>query len=139
MVGRVWPRHGHRGRLLNSVVRVLTKDAVVAKLNAALAQTSDVYVNAGVDENEYFERLRRSIRQHQCEPYLLSATVMPPAFPGIEPGRTITGYCVAKNEKAGYWLIYSPDADIFYCFWGTSESNLGAHGVLGSPLYCWSA
>ena len=118
---------------------MLTNDALAAKLNAALSQTSDVYVNAGVDENEYFEGLRQNIKEHQCVPYLVSATVMPPGFPNINLGTKISGYCVAKDETAGYWLVYSPEADTFYCFWGTTESNLGAHGVLGSPLYCWSA
>jgi hypothetical protein len=118
---------------------VLTNDALAAKLGAALSETSDVYVNAGVDQNEYFARLRKSIKEHQCVPYVVSATVMPPGFPNIEAGTKISGYCVAKDERAGYWLVYSPEADIFYCFWGTTESNLGAHGVLGSPLYCWSA
>src|SRR5712671_5838100 len=33
----------------NANVRVLTNDALLAKLNAALSETSDVYVNAGVD------------------------------------------------------------------------------------------
>jgi hypothetical protein len=35
--------------------------------------------------------------------------------------------------------VYQRAQDRFYCFWGESPSNLGAHGVSGSPLYCWSA
>jgi hypothetical protein len=112
---------------------------LAAKLDSALSETSDVYVNAGVDEGEYFERLRKSIKEHQCAPYLVSATAMPPGFPDIEPGAKIHGYCVAKDEETGHWLVYSPKDDTFYCFWGTTENNLGALGVFGSPLYCWSA
>jgi hypothetical protein len=94
---------------------VLTNDVLAVKLNAALSETSDVYVNAGVDANEYFEGLRKSIKEHQCAPYLVFATVMPPGFPNIKPGTKVSGYCVAKDEKAGYWLVYSPEADTFYC------------------------
>jgi hypothetical protein len=35
--------------------------------------------------------------------------------------------------------VYQPESDCFYCFWGTDLAALGAHGVFGSPLYCWSA
>jgi len=118
---------------------VLMANALAAKLDSALSETSDVYVNAGVDETDSFEHLRKSIKEHQCAPYLVSATVMQPGFPNIEPGTKISGYCVAKDEGTGNWLVYSPKADTFYCFWGTTENNSGAYGVLGSPLYCWSA
>jgi hypothetical protein len=119
--------------------RLLMTNALAAKLDSALSETSDVYVNAGVDEADYFESLRRNIKEHQCAPYLVSATVMPPGFPDIEPEAKISGYCLAKDEETGHWLVYSPKNDTFYCFWGDTENNLGAHGVLGSPLYCWSA
>lgn len=62
---------------------------------------------------------------------------MPPGFPRTAVGSSISGQCVAHN--AGYWLVYQPEQDRFYCFWGTDRNNLGAHGVFGSPLYCWSA
>lgn len=116
---------------------MLTNEALVAKLNAALSDTSGVYVNAGVDAASYIAELRQSIRQHACVPRRLSAKVMPPGFPDVETGAEVTGYCVAK--RAGYWLVYSPEKDTFYCFWGTDDQNLGAPGVFGSPLYCWSA
>ena len=112
-------------------------DPMVARLNVALIDTSGVYVNSGVDAASYFEKLRQDIKRHECQPYRVSAKVMPPGFPDIETGAELTGYCLAK--RAGYWLVYSPEKDRFYCFWGTDEQNLGAHGVFGSPLYCWSA
>ena len=118
---------------------MLTKGELLAKVNAALADTSGVYVNAGVDPAGYFETLRKSIERHRCAPFPLSATVMSPGFPDIEVGTKITGYCVAKDEKAGHWLVYDPERETFYCFWGKNEKSLGAHGVLGSALYCWSA
>lgn len=109
----------------------------IKKLEAALSNTSDVYVNAGVDEAAYFADLTDSIRRHICEPFQVSAKVMPPGFDDAAIGSTISGQCVARN--AGYWLIYLPEQDRFYCFWGTDSAHLGAHGVSGSPLYCWSA
>ncbi|MGB5080293.1 MAG: hypothetical protein WBO23_06085 [Burkholderiales bacterium] len=110
---------------------------MLEKLNAALNDTSDVYVNAGADAAKYFEKLRQDIRRHQCEPYRVTAKVMPPGFPDVELGSELSGLCVAKRD--GYWLVYAPESDKFYCFWGTDEQHLGAHGVFGSPLYCWSA
>lgn len=109
----------------------------IDKLEAALSDTSDVYVNEGVDEQSYFAELADSIRRHVCEPFPVTAEVMPPGFPDAEVGNTILGLCVAHKE--GYWLVYHPAQDRFYCFWGTDTEHLGAHGVFGSPLYCWSA
>lgn len=107
------------------------------KLEAALSDTSGVYVNSGVDEARYFAALADSIRDCICEPFQLSATVMPPGFPDYALGDVISGQCVAHSD--GYWLVYQPEQECFYCFWGESRSNLGARGVFGSPLYCWSA
>jgi hypothetical protein len=107
------------------------------KLEAALSDTGGVYVNSGVDPAEYFERLAASIRKHQCDPFLVSAVVQEPGFPDAAVGSNISGQCVAHSS--GYWLVYQPQQDRFYCFWGQDPSNLGAHGVIGSPLYCWSA
>lgn len=107
------------------------------KLEAALADTAEVYVNAGVDAESYLAELANSIRSKVCEPFLVSATVMPPGFPDAALGDVISGLCLA--HEAGYWLVYQPEMDRYYCFWGESPSNLGAHGVFGSPLYCWSA
>jgi hypothetical protein len=107
------------------------------KLEAALSETADVYVNAGVDPTAYFARLAANIRQHLCEPFHISAVVQEPGFPDAEVGSVISGQCVA--HAAGYWLVYQSQQDRFYCFWGQDPNNLGAHGVFGSPLYCWSA
>jgi hypothetical protein len=116
---------------------VLSDQAIAERLEAALAETTDVYVSAGVEPEAYFERLRNDILKHQCVPYAVSAQVMAPGFPGLNIGETLRGFCLAKNR--GYWLVYSPERDTFFCFWGSSEQNLGAHGVSGSPLHCWSS
>jgi len=114
------------------------QNELLAKLEASLADTSDVYVNAGVDAASYFEDLANDIRAHMCEPFEVTATVQPPGFPDAEVGSTICGLCLAHTE-AGYWLVYQPTQGRYYCFWGSSSTQLGAHGVFGSPLYCWSA
>ena len=110
---------------------------LLIKLERALTDTSGVYVGAGVDAKSYFSSLASDILAHICMPFPVSATVMHPGFPDAALGSTISGHCVA--HRVGYWLVYQPDQDRFYCFWGTDQSNLGAHGVFGSPLYCWSA
>jgi hypothetical protein len=108
-----------------------------AKLHAALAEESDVFTGHISDPAKYIANARERLIESECEPYFVSALVMPPAFPDHAEGETIGGYCVAKRE--GYWLVYSPEEDRFYCFWGTHERSLGAHGIYGSPLSCWLA
>ena len=112
-------------------------NSLLRKLEAALSDTSDVYVNSSVDTESYFADLAASIRKNVCEPFPVRARVMEPGFPDLAIGDVISGQCVA--HQAGYWLVYEPGQDRFYCFWGESSSNLGARGVFGSPLYCWSA
>jgi len=107
------------------------------KLEASLADTSDVYVGSGVDAPSYIARLADDLRASICDPFPISAAVMPPGFPEMALGDSIYGLCLAHRN--GYWLVYQPEQDRFYCFWGTDTNNLGAHGVSGSPLYCWSA
>ena len=109
----------------------------ITQLEAALSETSDVYVNAGVDAAAYYAQLVASIRQHTCTPFHVSAVVREPGFPDAAVGTSVSGQCVAQMD--GYWLVYQPEHDRFCCFWGQDQSNLGAHGVFGSPLYCWSA
>jgi len=111
--------------------------SALEKLLGSLDDTTNVYVPPDVDEATYFSELAQDIRNHTCEPFEVSATVMPPGFPDIPLGRTISGECVAQHD--GYWLIYSPEKDTFFCFWGEDEKHLGARGIFGSPLYCWSA
>jgi len=113
-------------------------DVLLTELEASLADASGVYVNSGVVAQAYFSDLAADLRSHACPPFPLTATVMPPGFPEAAVGTTISGQCVAHNSS-GYWLVYLPEQDQFYCFWGTDRRNLGAHGVAGSPLYCWSA
>ena len=112
-------------------------DPLLARLESAFTDTSDVYVASGLDAPEYFAALEADIRSHVCTPFPLSATVMPPGFPDFQVGEIVSGHCVAHN--AGYWLVYQTDRDAFYCFWGLDPADLGAPGVFGSPLYCWSA
>lgn len=102
-----------------------------------IAEPTTAYVNRGVDEDIYIEGLRQSVREAMCEPYPLEATVLEPAFPFAAIGDTLKGYCVAK--RSGYWLVRDPLRRTYYAFWGTVEDRLGAHGVFGDPLYCWSA
>ncbi len=115
----------------------MAETSPIEKLEKALSDTSDVYVNEGVDEQSYFAELAGSIRRHLCEPFQVTAEVMAPGFEDAKVGSTVSGWCVAHN--AGYWLVYNSAQDRFYCFWGTDAAHLGAHGVSGSPLYCWSA
>jgi hypothetical protein len=124
-------------RGLTQALDVQDTNPLLKKLEAALSDTSGVHVNSGVDAAGYFTALADNIRSNVCEPFPVSATVMPPGFPDMALGNVISGQCVA--HQAGYWLVYQPEHDRFYCFWGETPSNLGAHGVFGSPLYCWSA
>lgn len=112
-------------------------DSLLEKLEAALVDTSDVYVNKSSDAQIYFSVLASYIREHTCIPFQLSVTVMPSGFTDYSVGSKISGQCVARN--CGCWLVYHRDQDQLYYFWGSDKSNLGAHGVTGSPLYRWSA
>lgn len=113
-------------------------DSLRSKLENYLLDTTGVYVNDGVDAREYFESLKSEILASCCTPFTLKATVMSPGFPNAPIGSTITGQCVAY-KLTGHWLVYQPEHDVFYCFWGKDKNNLGAHGVFGGALYCWSA
>jgi hypothetical protein len=107
------------------------------RLEADLADTSGIIVPRGEVEAVYFEKLRASVRAHATAPDLVSATVVEPGFKHRPLGSTVRGYLLAKTE--GYWLVFEPDEGEYYCFWGTDPANLGAFGVCGNPLYCWSA
>lgn len=107
------------------------------KLESALGDTNGVYIGAQQYAEEYIAALRSDIRSRLCEPFPISAIVMAPGFPDVPVGSVLTGHCVAFRE--GCWLVYESEKDRFLCFWGTDENNLGAHGVYGNPLYCWSA
>ena len=113
------------------------KISLLEKLEAALSDTTGVYVSAGVDPATYYAQLAADIRGNTHDPFPVSAVVMPPGFSDADVGDRIFGQCVAHGE--GYWLVYQPEQETFYCFWGTDQSNLGARGVSGGPLYCWSA
>ena len=131
------PSRRRKRRGLTQALGVHVSNPLSAKLENALTDASGVYIGAGVDPQSFLAGLASNIREHSCAPFPISATVMSPGVPGATIGSTISGECVAHNS--GYWLVYQPEQDLFYCFWGTEQSNLGAHGVFGSPLYCWSA
>lgn len=116
---------------------MLTYAEALAKLDDAIPESGDVYINRGVDAKSYLARLESDLRAHLCEPFEVSAHVMQPGFPFAEAGEALHAYCIAHH--AGHWLAYQPHEDRFLCFWGEDVTNLGAHGVFGSPLYCWSA
>ena len=102
-----------------------------------ILKPTTAYTNRGIDEETYIEGLRESIRAAMCEPYPLAAIVREPAFPFAAIGETLEGFCVAKRD--GYWLVRDPQRGTYYAFWGTAENSLGARGVFGDPVYCWSA
>lgn len=102
-----------------------------------LSNTDDVYIGKNQNEEEYIKNNIHSIMEAKCGPFKIKATIMEPGFPGKEIGGEVEGYCLAHSN--GYWLIYQPEEKTFYCFWGSSKENLGAHGVYGDALYCWTA
>ena len=113
------------------------RDSRSDKLENSLLPAADVPIPRGVDSQSHLAALTEDLMGNICEPFTVSAAVMEPGFPDIPVGDSISGYCLAKRN--GYWLVYQPDQHRFYCFWGTEVGNLGAHGISGSPLYCWSA
>lgn len=113
-------------------------DSLLIELEAAQADTSGVFVNTGVDAQRYLSGLVADIRANTCSPFLLSATVMEPEFPGMAVGSSISGYCVA-HSSSGHWLVFQPERDQYYCLRGTDRENLGAHAVFGGALCYWSA
>ena len=113
---------------------IFNRAAAVRALDEALAgECADLYVPPNSD----VKSVEASIRAHLCEPMWLTATVEAPGFPFACVGEMLAGYCIAQAQ--GYWPIYQPNEQRFLCFWGTSSASLGAHGVVGNPLYCWSA
>lgn len=110
---------------------------LLSKVEAALDEAADVHIGPGIDRSSHLRELAESIRRNMCEPFPVCAVVMPPGFPDRAVGDEVRGLCFAVKD--GYWLVYQPEEDTFYCFWGQSADALGAHGVVGSPLYCWSA
>ena len=134
---RVAHRRAAKRSGLTQVLGALVIDAAIEKLERALSDRTGVYIGPGVDADSYFASLASDIRANACSPFPLSATVMAPGFPDVAVGELISGLCLA--HRAGYWLVYQSEQDRFCCFWGESRSNLGARGVFGKPLYCWSA
>ena len=107
------------------------------KMMSELSDSTGVYIAPGTDAKFYLQCLSDDIIKNQCEPFLAKAVVVAPGFPDLAEGSFVEGWCVARKD--GYWLVYHPGNDVFYCFWGSDVDDLGAHGVCGAPLYCWSA
>ena len=116
---------------------MLTTSEARTRFEAAIGSADDVFVGDGIDRAERLAELADDVRTNACEPFLVEAEVMAPGFPFAKVGETLAGYCIAFAN--GYWLVYQPNTDRFLCFWGDAPTALGAHGVFGSPLGCWSA
>jgi len=104
-------------------------------LERSFTDTGNVFTSHVDDPARYIADAIESIRSSRCEPFLLKAPVMEPGFEGKELGDIVEGYCLAHS--AGYWLVYHPKEEVFYCFWGLRRDSLGARGVTGSALECW--
>jgi hypothetical protein len=128
---------GHRGYRCFLQEAMMASFDPLARLDAQISDVSDVYVGAGQDAESYIAGLEQALREAVCAPFLVTAKVDEPGFPDANVGDTITGQCVAHSE--GYWLIYQSEKDRFMCFWGADVDSLGAPGIFGSPLGCWSA
>ena len=113
------------------------QEVLYERLERDLLTSTDVHIPPDVDKHAYLADLAADIRRSRCKPHALSALVMPPGLPGRSIGDVVTGVCVAS--RAGYWLVYDEGRDVFLAFWGEDPHGLGAHGVYGSALYCWSA
>lgn len=105
------------------------------RLEFALSETSGIIVPNGAEAEAFYESLRAALRSSACEPFLVKATVTGEDFPERLRGTAIEAYALAAS--GGYWLAYRPESDEFYCFWGESASELGAHLQSGPPLFLW--
>ena len=106
-------------------------------LESNFSETDDVYIGNDWDEESYIKGNIEGIRESKCDPFKLKAKVAEPGFPGKEIGDEIEGYCIA--HQSGQWLVYEPQENTFYCFWGVEPKYVAARGVSGSALYCWTA
>jgi hypothetical protein len=111
--------------------------SAVTRLESMIGDTDDVFVSRHENRVEYLRRLEEGLRKSLCEPFELRAQVTEIGINGFAVGDRITGTCVA--EANGYWLAYFADHDNFVIFWGADKEDLGAPGIEGSPLACWSA
>jgi hypothetical protein len=113
---------------------MLDRDGARRLLDAAIdAEGEGICVPPNADPT----KTRADIVANLCEPREVEAIVVEPGMPFADVGAKIKGICIA--HASGYWLVYQPAEERFLCFWGKDESNLGAHGVYGNPLYCWAA
>jgi len=106
-------------------------------LESNFSETDDVYIRSDWDEESYIRDNIESIRKAKCDPFKLTAKVAEPGFHDKEIGDEIEGYCIA--HQSGHWLVYVPEENTFYCFWGVEPKHVAARGVAGNALYCWTA
>lgn len=113
------------------------KTRALARFEEAIRETDDVFVSRHQNREEYLVGLETGLRDSLCHPFELSAKVTEPGLEGLKEGSLVSGMCIAASN--GYWLVYSPDRDTFLIFWGMQKDMLGAPGIEGSPLACWSS
>ena len=115
----------------------MSSNYAIQRFEELIGNSQDVFVSKHENRDQYLQRLEKGLRDSLCEPFELSAQVSELGIDGFDIGDRITGTCVAKSN--GYWLVYSHRHDSFVIFWGTQKEKLGAPGIEGSPLACWSA
>lgn len=112
-------------------------DIALRRFEEEISSTDDVFVSKHQNTSAYLTDLETGLRASMCAPFKISARVTEAGFEGVDLGDTISGTCIA--EANGYWLVYQPEWDSFVVFWGTQKDHLGAPGIEGSPLACWSS
>lgn len=115
----------------------MSSNYAIQRFEEQIGRSHDVFISKQESRDEYLHRLEEGLRDSLCEPFELSAQVTQLGIDGFVVGDRISGTCVAESN--GYWLVYSHRHDSFVIFWGTEKENLGAPGIEGSPLACWSA
>ncbi|WP_129588387.1 hypothetical protein [Solilutibacter silvestris] len=111
--------------------------SLLQKLDQDLGDGSEVYIHPSEDESQKLTDIRQHILDSACEPFEMTATVMAPGFPDLAIGNQIKAICLAHDR--GYWLGWDEPGKRYVCFWGDNPGSLGAHGVFGSAMYCWTA
>ena len=111
--------------------------SLLQKLNHDLEDGSEVYIHSSENEAERLAEIRQHLLGSICEPFEMTAEVMAPGFPDLAIGSRIKAICLAHS--GGYWLGWDEVGKRYVCFWGDHPSSLGAPGVFGSAMYCWTA
>jgi hypothetical protein len=125
MVGRVWPRHGHRGRPLNSVVIPLQRTVIASdELYAAFSQAPrPVSITAGNLDRE------REVITELLAPYAV--------YP--RTARDVPAVLFDRYEIAGMLSLLTEDAYRYFMPRCIEQAQLQAHsGIVESLLFCLS-